>query len=107
MALNATLPSPEVFKRCLLCRPTEWCKIFPNKCHCFKMIAKTDMILILDEDECLLGKDECHIHADCFNTPPGSYTCVCKTGYRGDGKLECELIRKYKISQGVSMNMQK
>ncbi|XP_040183817.1 signal peptide, CUB and EGF-like domain-containing protein 2 isoform X3 [Rana temporaria] len=41
-------------------------------------------------DECALGLDDCHIDAICQDTPT-SYKCICKTGYKGDGKA-CEDI---------------
>lgn len=46
-------------------------------------------ILCKDINEC--AKDElnnCHENADCKNLF-GSYTCVCKEGYKGDG-IKCE-----------------
>uniref|UniRef100_A0A8C4H4X1 Signal peptide, CUB and EGF-like domain-containing protein 1 n=1 Tax=Dicentrarchus labrax TaxID=13489 RepID=A0A8C4H4X1_DICLA len=39
-------------------------------------------------DECAEGSDDCHIDALCQNTPK-SYNCICKPGYKGDGK-QCE-----------------
>uniref|UniRef100_A0A673C5G4 Signal peptide, CUB and EGF-like domain-containing protein 1 n=1 Tax=Sphaeramia orbicularis TaxID=375764 RepID=A0A673C5G4_9TELE len=42
----------------------------------------------LDADECAEGTDDCHIDALCQNTPK-SYNCICKPGYKGDGK-QCE-----------------
>lgn len=41
-----------------------------------------------DADECAEGSDDCHIDALCQNTPK-SYNCICKPGYKGDGK-QCE-----------------
>lgn len=38
----------------------------------------------LDDNECALGTDTCNENAVCFNTI-GSYSCVCKLGYTGDG----------------------
>ena len=38
-----------------------------------------------DDDECLLGTDLCSIYATCVNTP-GSYSCQCADGYRGNGR---------------------
>ena len=32
--------------------------------------------------------DNCDVNADCINTE-GSFECVCKPGYTGDGK-DCE-----------------
>uniref|UniRef100_A0A672RDE5 Signal peptide, CUB and EGF-like domain-containing protein 1 n=1 Tax=Sinocyclocheilus grahami TaxID=75366 RepID=A0A672RDE5_SINGR len=39
-------------------------------------------------DECSESTDDCHIDALCQNTPK-SFKCICKTGYKGDGK-HCE-----------------
>ena len=33
--------------------------------------------------------NDCHENATCNNLP-GSYECVCKEGYVGDGKVNCE-----------------
>ncbi|XP_029438200.1 signal peptide, CUB and EGF-like domain-containing protein 2 isoform X2 [Rhinatrema bivittatum] len=41
-------------------------------------------------DECSRGTDDCHPDAICQNTP-GSYKCMCRPGYQGDGK-HCEDI---------------
>ncbi|CAF89775.1 unnamed protein product, partial [Tetraodon nigroviridis] len=41
-----------------------------------------------DVDECAEGSDDCHIDALCQNTLK-SYNCICKPGYKGDGK-QCE-----------------
>ncbi|XP_078609027.1 uncharacterized protein LOC144880613 [Branchiostoma floridae x Branchiostoma japonicum] len=37
-----------------------------------------------DVDECETGTDNCSPDASCTNIP-GSFTCVCNPGYRGDG----------------------
>ena len=37
-------------------------------------------------DECVFNSDSCDVNAVCSNTP-GSYTCSCKAGYSGDGKI--------------------
>lgn len=41
-----------------------------------------------DVDECADATDDCHIDAICQNTPK-SYKCICKPGYKGEGK-QCE-----------------
>ncbi|XP_075867325.1 signal peptide, CUB and EGF-like domain-containing protein 1 isoform X1 [Nelusetta ayraudi] len=41
-----------------------------------------------DVDECAEGSDDCHIDALCQNTAK-SFNCICKPGYKGDGK-QCE-----------------
>ncbi|XP_041071625.1 uncharacterized protein LOC121293089 isoform X4 [Carcharodon carcharias] len=35
--------------------------------------------------ECQSGSHDCHSSASCFNSP-GSFQCVCKAGYTGDGR---------------------
>uniref|UniRef100_A0A8C7W8D8 Signal peptide, CUB and EGF-like domain-containing protein 2 n=1 Tax=Oncorhynchus mykiss TaxID=8022 RepID=A0A8C7W8D8_ONCMY len=45
-------------------------------------------VISLDADECSEGTDDCHIDALCQNTPK-SFNCICKPGYKGDGK-QCE-----------------
>lgn len=42
----------------------------------------------VDVDECAEGLDNCSIDAICQNTLK-SYKCICKSGYKGDGK-HCE-----------------
>ncbi|XP_054255385.1 signal peptide, CUB and EGF-like domain-containing protein 1 isoform X3 [Indicator indicator] len=46
--------------------------------------------MIPDVDECAEATDDCHIDAICQNTPK-SYKCICKPGYKGEGK-QCEDI---------------
>ena len=45
------------------------------------------LVFFLDIDECSIGNGGCHGDADCHNTV-GSFNCICKTGYDGDG-LNC------------------
>jgi uncharacterized protein (TIGR03382 family) len=40
-----------------------------------------------DDDECVLGTDDCGANATCTNTP-GAFSCACDAGYDGDG-LTC------------------
>ncbi|KAI3367007.1 hypothetical protein L3Q82_009639 [Scortum barcoo] len=57
------------------------------------LYEKSNWVLIVDvcadADECAEGSDDCHIDAICQNTPK-SYNCICKPGYKGDGK-QCEV----------------
>jgi hypothetical protein len=51
---------------------------------------------LLDVDECRFsGIHTCddNSRADCMNTE-GSYNCVCKPGYKGDGQT-CKLFGNY------------
>ena len=41
-----------------------------------------------DINECLGDDHECHIDAHCINLN-GSYDCLCKEGYSGDG-FDCK-----------------
>lgn len=41
-----------------------------------------------DVDECGLGLHDCHKEAKCTNTL-GSYDCVCRRGFFGDGRTSC------------------
>ena len=45
--------------------------------------------LCKDVDECILsGFHKCHDDANCVNND-GSYDCECKTGFHGDGYINC------------------
>ena len=48
------------------------------------------IVFLADIDECALGTDDCDFNADCQNVP-GSYRCICRAGFEGDGK-SCEGI---------------
>ena len=49
-----------------------------------KIITPLTEPSLIDTDECLLELDSCHSNATCHNSV-GSYTCVCDTGFTGDG----------------------
>ena len=40
----------------------------------------------LDINECAEGTHNCDVNSDCINTG-GSYQCVCRTGYDGNGRV--------------------
>ena len=42
-------------------------------------------INVADLDECNTNTHNCDVNADCVNTV-GSYSCMCKAGYTGDGQ---------------------
>ena len=52
-------------------------------CAGFSLAADTG--LCTDIDECSEPDHGCHLEAECLNQP-GSYACVCREGFRGDGK---------------------
>ena len=59
--------------------------------HVVSLITVLDMLkmfaslLNVDVDECTAFPNICGANTDCHNTD-GSYTCICKAGYTGDGK---------------------
>ena len=53
----------------------------------------------LDVDECRLSKSLCDVNADCKNTL-GSYRCLCKPGFTGDGK-KCNGMMVYMSSNTI------
>ena len=58
-----------------------------NFCTSIKNVA-----YMLDINECELGFDDCDDPriADCINNP-GNFSCICKTGYTGSGRIgTCE-----------------
>ena len=51
------------------------------------IVCSTHSVNILsDINECTRGTDNCDSNADCFNTR-GSFQCVCRAGYQGDGRI--------------------
>lgn len=55
-----------------------------------QLVGSSGLPGAVDVDECSEGTDDCHIDAICQNTPK-SYKCLCKPGYKGEGK-QCEDI---------------
>ena len=51
------------------------------------IIVNVQMIIFIltDIDECSTKTHNCNLNANCTNTD-GSFKCVCKEGYTGDGK---------------------
>ena len=49
-----------------------------NCFRCFVSLIQTDI------DECATA-GTCDANAACTNTPPGTFTCACNSGYDGDG----------------------
>ncbi|XP_065055560.1 fibrillin-2-like isoform X2 [Rhopilema esculentum] len=58
----------------------------------YKRITVHQLECFEDIDECA-RKDVCHSNATCHNTP-GSYSCTCKPGFTGDGRISCSDIAK-------------
>ncbi|VDK71684.1 unnamed protein product [Litomosoides sigmodontis] len=54
-------------------------------CQCKKGFEGDGYYCRADIDECVMGTHDCNPVAHCNNTP-GSFTCVCPTGYRGNGR---------------------
>ena len=47
-----------------------------------------ELQIVVDINECLLHKDNCHANARCDNLK-GSFNCTCNQGYQGNGSY-CE-----------------
>ena len=62
------------------------CALCPTLCSGCSI--KSSLLSLLDVDECAEALDNCSIDAICQNTLK-SYKCICKSGYKGDGK-HCE-----------------
>ena len=65
-----------------------WKTIYLNKrlCTCRHKIVHIRKFISLDVDECLKEySNKCHVNSTCINTE-GSYSCLCLSGYTGDGK---------------------
>ena len=63
----------------------------------------------MNTERSLLDIDECHDHpgcdvnAYCINAKPG-YTCFCKTGYTGSGRV-CQGRTSFYFSQSAANNL--
>ncbi len=61
-----------------------YCSRFPRN-----YIWIDDLFLLsIDVNECSNVPSVCHKNASCTNSE-GSYSCQCKSGYSGDGKINC------------------
>ena len=61
-----------------------------------------------DIDECTTGVAQCHYNASCVNFP-GSFSCVCDSGYTGDsivcnGKLYVNIVSITKFLFSLNVN---
>ncbi|XP_078585797.1 uncharacterized protein LOC144867617 [Branchiostoma floridae x Branchiostoma japonicum] len=72
-----------------------------RKCDCYtgyRFFGLSQFCLDINEcenglDYCL-GRPACASNARCINSPYGSYTCRCPSGYTGDGTTACEDINE-------------
>ena len=60
-----------------------------------------------DIDECLLGTHTCVENSQCFNTVGfidgnSGFDCICKSGFSGDGLVECKDIDECEDNFGIS-----
>ncbi|KAK3577967.1 hypothetical protein CHS0354_020807 [Potamilus streckersoni] len=67
-------------------------KCFGGLCRCAIGFSGDGKDSCNDIDECATDGNNCNINAVCINTE-GSFSCVCKPGYQGDGKT-CTLYPK-------------
>ncbi len=55
-------------------------------------------------DECLMGSHNCDVNADCVNTAD-NFTCVCKSGFLGNGTIGTCLGEFYTFSLWGNYNL--
>ena len=93
--------------------------MFKVKLHSFTCIAtissqsapRFDNVFVRyssDIDECRTGVAQCHYNASCVNIP-GSFSCVCDSGYTGDGivcngKLNVNVVSIGKFLFSLNVN---
>ena len=61
------------------------CTTETEKLYANSLFGLFNYLSTADINECDLDTNKCHSLADCINTA-GSYHCMCKAGYRGNGK---------------------
>lgn len=57
-----------------------------NEWHCYTWYSQLSHYTYIGIDECEM--EPCSVYANCFSTD-GSYHCICKEGFIGDG-FDCE-----------------
>ena len=57
-------------------------------------------LLCVDVDECMTGTHSCDTHANCSNSPEGSYSCNCSSGYEGNG-MQCQDVNECSTANGM------
>uniref|UniRef100_A0A8R1U0Q1 Uncharacterized protein n=1 Tax=Onchocerca volvulus TaxID=6282 RepID=A0A8R1U0Q1_ONCVO len=65
------------------CVANERC--YHGECRCAEGYKRDPNATCMDIDECSMGTHDCHPVALCTNVP-GSFTCICPSGYNGDGR---------------------
>ncbi|KAK6101580.1 EGF domain family protein [Brugia pahangi] len=65
------------------CIANEEC--YHGQCRCAEGYKRGPNTTCVDIDECSMGSHNCHPVALCTNVP-GSFTCICPTGYHGNGR---------------------
>ncbi|XP_035677130.1 fibrillin-2-like [Branchiostoma floridae] len=96
---KGTLPSCEAITPCIRFCGFGSCFVDDGtqKCDCntgYGFFGLSQFCLDVNEcenglDYCL-GRPACGSNARCINSPYGSYTCRCPSGYTGDGRTTCE-----------------
>ena len=64
-------------------------------------VKKVKGLSIADVDECARGTDDCAPNAECGNTQ-GSFQCVCREGFEGNGRTCRGLWISFSITKYVA-----
>ena len=72
--------------------------IFAIYLYC-AVVWNCNIFVYLDINECSADPGPCDTNAACANSPDGSFTCTCNSGYTGDG-ISCTGERHCFICRG-------
>ncbi|KRT78905.1 EGF-like domain containing protein, partial [Oryctes borbonicus] len=79
-----------IFGRC-------WCPLgyekIPDSVYCELVVTENVTIPKDNEEESCNVLKNCDIRADCLFTASGTYICVCRPGYKGDG-YRCDVLEE-------------
>ncbi|KAM3723456.1 Fibrillin-1 [Dirofilaria immitis] len=77
------------------CASNEQC--YRGECRCVEGYKRGPNVTCMDIDECSTDTHNCHPVAMCINVP-GSFTCICPSGYNGNGRKCFQYHRLHNMS---------